>query len=332
MTRFQPQSTSPAPAPAPLPLRPPASSGVALAYQAQAQAAAEAAAQAGRAARVTLRELSEPAEHAGVEALFAEIWATGPGQTPMPAGVMRMLAYTGSYVAGAFDGDRLVGGGVAFLTGSHGEAELDGGLSSRLVSLHSHIVGVAADLAGRHAGLAIKLHQRAWALQRGLGTISWTYDPLVRRNAYFNLTKLGADATRYLVDFYGDMSDGVNVGQGSDRLFVDWDLGSQRCAAAIAGFLSVPDIEPLLRTGRVLIAADDGRSPAAAKVSGRGPLLCGLPADIELMRKTDPARALQWRLAVRDALGGAMARGFRIVGFARAGYYLLEHPEEAEYK
>lgn len=270
-----------------------------------------------------MRELNDPAEHAVAAAVFAEIWATGTGQAPMPAAVMRMLAYTGSYVVGAFDGDRMVGGGVAFLTAPTPE----GGA----VGLHSHIVGMTADLAGRHAGFALKLHQRAWALRHGIDRITWTYDPLVRRNAYFNLTKLGAYATRYLVDFYGEMSDGVNIGQGSDRLFVEWHLSSARIAAAPE---ADPDIEPLLRAGRVLVPTDSGTSPKPIAgnrtVIGPGPLLCGLPADIEEMRAADPARALEWRLALRAALAEALTAGYRVAGLTRSGYYLLKHPEEAE--
>ena len=75
-----------------------------------------------------------------------------------------------------------------------------------------------------------------------------------------------------------------------------------------------------------------GGPPEPATVSGGGPLLCGLPADIERMRAADPARALDWRLAVRGVLAEALAGGHRIAGFTRSGYYLLEHPEEAEDK
>ena len=78
----------------------------------------------------------------------------------------------------------------------------------------------------RNVGYALKLHQRAWALQRGIATITWTFDPLVRRNAYFNLAKLGVRATRYLPNFYGAMQDPINAGDDTDRLLVDWDLAS----------------------------------------------------------------------------------------------------------
>src|SRR3712207_7442617 len=62
-----------------------------------------------------------------------------------------------------------------------------------------------------------KLHQRAWAIARGVHEVAWTFDPLVARNAWFNLTKLGARATEYLPNFYGPMDDGINGADESDR-------------------------------------------------------------------------------------------------------------------
>jgi hypothetical protein len=67
-------------------------------------------------------------------------------------------------------------------------------------ALHSHVTGVVDSM--RHAGVgrAIKLHQRDWAAERGLDWITWTFDPLVRRNAWFNIAILGADVHSYLPD------------------------------------------------------------------------------------------------------------------------------------
>ena len=49
---------------------------------------------------------------------------------------------------------------------------------------------------GTGIGRAIKLHQREWAAANGIATIVWTFDPLVRRNAWFNIAVLGADVYR----------------------------------------------------------------------------------------------------------------------------------------
>ena len=51
----------------------------------------------------------------------------------------------------------------------------------------------------------------AWALERGLSEVTWTFDPLVRRNAWFNIEVLGGHITEYVPNFYGTMSDSINA-------------------------------------------------------------------------------------------------------------------------
>src|SRR4029453_7402172 len=101
---------------------------------------------------------------------------------------------------------------------------------------------------GRNLGYAIKVHQRAWAIERGLETITWTFDPPIRRNAWFNLAKLGALPTEYLVDFYGPIGDLLNGSDESDRLYLTWRLGAPLAAAACEG-------EPAALPGTQLLAA-----------------------------------------------------------------------------
>jgi predicted GNAT superfamily acetyltransferase len=310
---------------------------------ARASAQAEAAADA---AGVAIRELTAPHEHDAAAEVFTRVWSLEPGQTLMPSGLMRVMAYEGCYVAGVFDkedGDRPIGAAAAFLA-----SDGDG----RGIHLHSHIAGALPEAKGRHAGFALKLHQRAWALNRGIRRITWTFDPLVRGNAYFNLAKLGARATTYLVDFYGDMLDGVNAGQGSDRLLMDWALDSPGAIAAADGIRAEPpDVEPLLAAGRVLLSGiveapttapgllpptlapvpTPASAPSRATLLDTpGPLLCATPAAIQTLRRTAPAQARRWRSAVRDALTDAVDHGYRVTGFTRSGWYLLEQHEEEE--
>jgi hypothetical protein len=81
----------------------------------------------------------------------------------------------------------------------------------------------------------VNAFERAWAIHEGIVEIHWTYDPLVRRNAYFNLHKLGAVPSAYLPDFYGPLPDGINAGDKSDRLYLRWSLASPRAVAAAHG-------------------------------------------------------------------------------------------------
>ena len=259
--------------------------------------------------------------------MITRIWSVEPGQSLMPSGLMRVMAYEGCYVAGVFDdedGGQMIGAAVGFLA-SDGE--------ERGIHLHSHIAGVLPQAKGRHAGFALKLHQRAWALSRGIDRITWTFDPLVRGNAYFNMVKLGAQASGYLVDFYGtNMSDGVNVGQGSDRLLMEWNLASSRVVAAANGKrVEEADVESLLGAGRALLFDIGDDPPSHASVPDTsGPWLCATPTAIQTLRQEAPEQARRWRFAVRGALTEAVASGYRIAGFSRSGWYLLDHEARGE--
>ena len=96
--------------------------------------------------------------------------------------------------------------------------------------LHSHITGVDPRLQNRSLGFALKQFQRSWALAHGTSSIRWTADPLVRRNLYFNLCKLGATVVDYYPDFYGPLLDGVNGAGESDRVLLHWELASPRAS------------------------------------------------------------------------------------------------------
>lgn len=237
-----------------------------------------------------IRELKELDELRDVAELFAVVWGR-PGEPPVSTDVLRAMSHSGSYIAGAYSGDRLIGG-IAGWIGMHAEDE------SHPLHLHSHILGVLPADEAKGLGSAMKFHQRLWCLERGIGAIEWTYDPLVRRNAYFNLNKLGAEASEYLVDFYGAMHDGINAGDESDRILIRWELESEKARAAAEGKPYEPQVD-----------ADA--------------LLVQVPEDIVAIRRDDPAKARRWRHDVRDALGGAMSRGYRVTGFTRNFEYVL---------
>lgn len=232
---------------------------------------------------VAIRELNDMRSLIAVQRLYETVWRTGPTGTPVTADLLRALAKSGNPVFGAYDGDTLVGACFGFCSPP------DTG------NMHSHIAGVLERAQGRSIGLALKLHQRAWALGRGMRTMTWTFDPLIRRNAVFNLVKLGVESVEYLADFYGDMDDAVNRNDASDRLLVRWQLDAP------------------------LPGAPDAPNPEAHDSLAR----IEIPADIETMRLSDAAAAGAWRIRLRDELGGRMAEGGRIVGFDRDGHYLV---------
>ncbi|WNV88189.1 GNAT family N-acetyltransferase [Umezawaea sp. Da 62-37] len=273
--------------------------------------AVTAAANAAAAAGVEVREVTGLDDLDAVYRLYDGIWRPDPTNPPVTTKLLRALSKVGNPVTGAFDGPVLVGACVGFF----------GAPADRV--LHSHVAGVSSTALGRHVGFALKLHQRAWAMARGIELVEWTYDPLVARNAHFNITKLGALPVEYLTNFYGGMDDGINGGDDSDRLLVHWDLGSDAVERAVAGPRPVADVEAELARGAVVAL---GRSPHGVPVPGSlngHTLLVAVPGDVEALRSADPGLAKEWRGAVRAALGPALADGARITGFDRAGWYVL---------
>ena len=129
------------------------------------------------AAGVRVLALDDPGFHHAAATVLQQIWSYQAG-VPLPPEMLRAFVFTGNYVGAVFDGSQLVGVASAFRT-DHG-------------GLHSHIAGVLPSHQGRSIGYLLKLHQRAWALRRGIWSIAWTFDPLIRRNAHFNLIKLGS--------------------------------------------------------------------------------------------------------------------------------------------
>lgn len=264
-----------------------------------------------RAAGVTIREPHSPAEFAQLCALFRSVWQEDPHDPSVAAVMLQALAHTGNYVSAAYDGDTLVGGCVGFLS-AVAEREL-----------HSYIAGVSGAARGRSVGFALKTHQRSWALKRGLGRVSWTFDPLVRRNAYFNLVKLGARPRAYLVNFYGAMSDAINAGDETDRLEAEWRLDDPAVLRASAGEPSEPDVAALRAEGAVIALDRDAAGGPVRGSSDAAVLLVAVPGDIERLRTSDRGMSSAWRLAVRDVLGGLLADSAAVTGFARAGWYVV---------
>jgi predicted GNAT superfamily acetyltransferase len=319
-----PARDAPAPDAAPDPwARPGAAEPARAAGRRLAEEAERLAVAAGDAASVVVREVRAIDELDAVHRLYNAIWRPDPQSPPMTGELLRALAKSGNYVGGAFDGDELVGACVGFFGAPAEEA------------VHSHIAGVSGAARGRSIGFALKLHQRAWSMRRGVSAITWTYDPLVRRNAYFNLVKLAARPEEYLANFYGGMRDGINGDDDTDRLLVHWRLGSDPVRAACAGRTEPADAAAERARGALVALAagpDGGPQAGPARAAGGGggasgprTLLVAVPPDIEGMRLAEPGRAKDWRTALREVMGAAMADGARVTGFDRAGWYVLQH-------
>lgn len=281
-----------------------------------------------RGAGVEVVAVDTAAGHHEVAEVFRSVWGSAPNQGPVRPGTMRAAQHVGAYVVGlhVVTGPR-AGDMVAASFAFHGA---DG-------QLHSHITGVVTEWQGRGLGQIAKLHQRAWCLQRGVDRVTWTFDPLVRRNAHFNLVTLGAEFTEYLPSFYGPLPDGINAGDDTDRAFIVWNLGAASVHAAVASACGGNASGRSRPAGEHLDAAagpsvppilvDRGGEPVHLTApAGATQVAVAIPADIERVRREDPACGARWRRAVRTAMVARLADGWRIAEFTVDGTYLLEAP------
>ncbi|MBD0023586.1 MULTISPECIES: GNAT family N-acetyltransferase [Gordonia] len=255
---------------------------------------------------VVIRELTDSDDLAALANVFDDVWHPDPSNRVIGVDTLRTLAHTGNYVVGAFIDGVLAGGSVGFFGAPAG------------TTLHSHITGVSRLGRGHNLGHALKLYQREWAIERGLSEITWTFDPLVSRNAYFNLVKLGARPRDYLVDFYGQLGLELAGTDATDRLFVSWPLD-----------VPVPD-PPVVDPGGpgVVYAIDmqdhDHPQGKPGVISDAATVVVPVPGDIESMRRTEPLVAARWRIALREALAPLVDGPDRDpVTFLRSGAYVF---------
>jgi predicted GNAT superfamily acetyltransferase len=232
---------------------------------------------AAAAADVSLRPLTSVQDAQSVLEIMIATWGN---HQLLPREMIVALGESGNAPYGAHADDGLL---VGYVLGWAG-VDADG------LHVHSHMLATLPDRRHRGVGFALKLAQRAQALEQGIRVVRWTFDPMVARNAWLNLGKLGAVADRFRRDFYGRMSDTLNEGERSDRLVVRWDL----------------DAEP-------------GPRPTPAEVA-----TVTVPKDYAALRERNAEAARAARDETAAALESLLAGGRIIVGFDRErSAYLL---------
>ena len=214
-------------------------------------------------------------------AVFDHTWAMDAG-TEITPNLLQAMVHSGAYLSGAFIGNKCVGAAFAF-------PATTGGLH-----LHSHMTAVLDQYRDRGVGYLLKIDQWHWAKKNNYKEITWTFDPLVRRNAKLNLLKLGADIASYHPNFYGDMPDALNAGDESDRVLASWKVIGDK---------------PVSRSEIVEPLESD--------------ILIGIPEDIVAIREKDLSENLKWRHKVRDQFVDAFAKGGKVAGFSQNSEYVV---------
>lgn len=246
-----------------------------------------------------ITEATTPADAEAMAHFFNSVWQDDHDVVPFD------LILAASHVGGYATLAKLNGSAVGASFGFRGS------FAGKSV-LHSHVT------ASQHPGVgfALKQHQFQWAQQREIDAITWTFDPLVRRNCVFNFEKLGAYALEYLPNFYGTMTDAINAGDDSDRLVAYWPLTRD---------FSNPSTDT-----EMYALQNHSGTPHIVDTELHEAFWVELPEDIEALRKSNVELARRWRIAVRDVLKPKLDAGWFIHTVSPDRTAILVEPASAK--
>ncbi len=242
----------------------------------------------------------------------------------VPPPLMRVLQDNGGLVLGAFADIYLAGVTVSLIG-------WDGGSLYHV----SHLTVVRPEYQNHHLGFRLKAFQRDEVLKLGLAEVRGTFDPLVSRNAWLFVRRLGAAPDRYLAHYFGQLGDAVNRGGETDRVRYVWPLTSPRVESRLAGALPSPQEEDRRWTSSTAIVETEpgeaGLRVPTAVAEPTGPSAhLEVPFDFAALAEHDPGGSRRWRHAVRDAFRAAFDLGYAVDDFAvlsrdheRRSFYLL---------
>jgi chorismate synthase len=226
----------------------------------------------------------------------------------VPGHMLTSIANYGGHIHGAFDGDKIVGMLVGFL-GADIKPDDSQNAPSRMLVMSKRMV-VLPEYRSHKIGENLKLAQADFARQHGIQLVTWTFDPLLSRNAYLNLHKLGAVGQKYLEDYFGGKSD--NPVLRADRLVVNWWVNHAHVQnRSQLEWSDVPIANEVNFSSDGLIIPQDFQLPDSPIVH------LEIPSDFQPMETIDAALAASWRDHVRQGFKRLLAAGYLATDFMR---------------
>lgn len=269
--------------------------------------------------------LHTPAELKQAVDLQKVYWGEDMGDN-VPLHMLLSIAHYGGHIYGAFDGERLIGMLIGFM-GADIQAEDAQAANERLLVMSKRMV-VLPEFRGRRVGELLKLAQRDFALRHNIPLVTWTFDPMLARNAYLNLHKLRGVIQKYVVDFFGP--DAQNPTLQADRVSVSWWVSHARMTMEVLpDHSTAPVVNPAEMQGERLIPAGGWRFP-----DEEGPVRVEIPSEFVALAEADPALGQTWRLQVRSIFHSLLARGLLATDFVRVegrAYYVFT-PDDGTYR
>jgi predicted GNAT superfamily acetyltransferase len=187
-------------------------------------------------------------------------------------------------------------------------------------------------------GYRLKLAQRERALAMGITEMTWTFDPLRSPNAHLNFSKLGVISDSYRVDFYGPQTSSHLHTNGTDRLWVTWDMADCRVQDRLNSRSKLAEVVDALKHLEPLVRFNGDGKPAEGNLEtslSKQRIAIEIPRDMDRIEHWNKELAREWRLATRRAFTGALNAGFVVKEFCRSirgqqgpGVYLLERSDE----
>jgi predicted GNAT superfamily acetyltransferase len=251
---------------------------------------------------ILIRMLSSLEDYEQAVGLQDETWGAGFSDR-VPAAILRVGQKVGGVSAGAFDASGTLVGFVFGLTGVR-----DGKL------VHwSDMLAVRESARGHRLGERLKIFQRDVVRAIGVEKMLWTFDPLVARNAHFNLNRLHAGIAEYAPNFYGSNTGSPLHGNlPTDRCVAEWIFAPTADTAPHGATANGSD------TPFVTTVEDDGGVRNVEAFVDAPRVHVPIPSDIEPILKSNQKTALAWRLATRTAMMHYLSRGYRVSAFRRA--------------
>ena len=245
-----------------------------------------------------------------------EIWGTDFSERVAVA-ILKVSQRLGGIAAGAYDESGELAGFVYGMTGVEGGE----------VVHWSDMLAVRPELQNAGLGARLKAYQRDRLLLMGITRVHWTFDPLESTNAHLNLNKLGAVASEYVQDMYGQTDSPLHRGIGTDRFVPTWMLDSERVVQRLVEGRSGPEAgadEGAVRAfdvvgeGGLILPGEPDLSLEASRI------LVPIPSSIQELKSESLEAAVRWRHATRAALSFYVARGYEV-------RELYRHRQHSEY-
>lgn len=226
----------------------------------------------------------------------------------VPEHMLLSIARYGGHIHAAYDGGKMVGLLIGFLGADiHPDNAVDA--PSQLYVMSKRMV-VLPEYRGQRIGEYLKQAQRQFAMRHNIQLVLWTFDPLLSRNAYLNLHKLGAVGQKYEKDYFGTSAG--NPVLSADRLQVNWWVNHP-----LLNEQKEIDFANLPVVNSVSLSDDGLLIPNDFQLLENEILRLEIPIEFAPLERVDPDLAKRWRDFVRHAFTELLNAGYLATDFAR---------------